>query len=70
MPAAYPEIGIILDDDLITDAGAILNTKKQTLTTTLISTIRNYIKNDKYKDVRKVVIVFNWNLFTKSIFMY
>jgi len=50
------EVGMILDEDLNTAAGAMLSTKKQVLTPALISAIRNYVKNGQLKDTIKVVI--------------
>lgn len=57
MPAANLESDMILDDDLITAAGAMLSTKKQVLTPALISAIRNYVRNGQLKDGIKVVIL-------------
>lgn len=50
------EVGMLLNEDLISAAGAMLSTKNQFLTPALISTIRNYVKNGQLKDVIKVII--------------
>jgi len=50
------EVGMFLNEDLISASGAMLSTKNQPITSALISTIRNYVKNGQLKDAIKVVI--------------
>ncbi len=51
------EVGMFLNEDLISASGAMLSTKNQPITPALISTIRNYVNNGQLKDMIKVIIV-------------
>ncbi len=53
------EVGMFLNEDLISASGAMLSTKNQILTNALIATIRNYVKNGQLKDIIKVLIMMN-----------